>query len=160
MRWQHRHQMSSDRQPPAFVPADHRRLLRARSRNFCSRVARCPLRESRIFLDFRLVVALLRHGAKGEMTLSDRKRASKARVGAKKQNTVSPESQLRADWQRCCRKWPRMRPFGRARIYEWSHQRTPSIYLPYPLVLTLDWINGRRITGEAHLSLSSACFEA
>src|ERR1700736_2984449 len=34
MRWQHRHQMCSDRQPPAFVAADYRRLLRARSRNF------------------------------------------------------------------------------------------------------------------------------
>ena len=43
MRWQHRHQMCSDRQPSAFIPADHRRLLRARSRNFCSRAARCPL---------------------------------------------------------------------------------------------------------------------
>src|SRR6478735_9576867 len=38
-----------------------------------------------------------------------------------------------------------MRPFGRTRTDERSHQRAPSIYLPYPLVLTLDWINGRPI---------------
>ena len=44
-----------------------------------------------------------------------------------------------------------MRPFGRARTNERSHQRAPSIYLPYPLVLTLDWINGRPIIGEARL---------
>src|ERR1700733_2375815 len=44
MRWQHRHQMRSDRQLPAFVAADYRRLLRARSRNFYSRAAKCPLR--------------------------------------------------------------------------------------------------------------------
>jgi hypothetical protein len=43
MRWQHRHQMRSETQPPAFVAADYRRLLRARSRNFCSRAAKCPL---------------------------------------------------------------------------------------------------------------------
>ena len=42
MRWQHR-QMRSDRQLPAFVAADYRRLLRARSRNFSSRAAKGPL---------------------------------------------------------------------------------------------------------------------
>jgi hypothetical protein len=48
--------MCSDRQPPAFVPADHRRLLRARSRDFCSRVREMSASESRIFLDFCLFV--------------------------------------------------------------------------------------------------------
>jgi len=43
MRWQHRHQMRSDTQPPEFVAADYRRLLRAQAAIFCSRAAKCPL---------------------------------------------------------------------------------------------------------------------
>jgi hypothetical protein len=56
MRWQHRHQICSDRQPPAFVAADYRRLLRARSRNFLFPGREMSASESRIFLDFRLFV--------------------------------------------------------------------------------------------------------
>jgi hypothetical protein len=55
MRWQHRRQMCSDRQPPAFVAADHRRLLRAQPQ-FLFPGREMSASESRIFLDFRFCV--------------------------------------------------------------------------------------------------------